>query len=235
MDDHDGVTRRGELRIYLGMAPGAGKTFAMLGEARRRLDRGTDVVVGLVETHGRAKTAALLDGPGGRPPPVRPERARRDGPRRGARPQTRGRARRRARPHQRARIPAPQALAGRGGPAGRGHRRDLHGERPAPRVAQRRRRADHRCAPTGDGARRGRPPRGTARAGRHHPRGAAAPARARQRLRRREGRRRARELLPAGQPHRAPGAGAAVGGRRGRRRRAALPHRAERAGGLGDP
>jgi two-component system sensor histidine kinase KdpD len=62
MSDHDGVTRRGELRIYLGMAPGVGKTFAMLGEARRRLDRGTDVVVGLVETHGRAKTAELLAG-----------------------------------------------------------------------------------------------------------------------------------------------------------------------------
>ncbi|MEV6878010.1 DUF4118 domain-containing protein [Amycolatopsis sp. NPDC051128] len=54
--------RRGELRIYLGAAPGVGKTFAMLGEARRRLDRGTDVVVGLVETHGRRKTADLLDG-----------------------------------------------------------------------------------------------------------------------------------------------------------------------------
>ena len=57
-----GVSRRGELRIYLGMAPGVGKTFAMLGEARRRLGRGTDVVVGLVETHGRAKTAEILDG-----------------------------------------------------------------------------------------------------------------------------------------------------------------------------
>lgn len=54
--------RRGELRIYLGAAPGVGKTFAMLGEAQRRLERGTDVVVGFVETHGRAKTAALLDG-----------------------------------------------------------------------------------------------------------------------------------------------------------------------------
>ncbi|WP_318307536.1 sensor histidine kinase [Amycolatopsis solani] len=54
--------RRGELRIYLGAAPGVGKTFAMLGEARRRADRGTDVVVGLVETHGREKTAVLLDG-----------------------------------------------------------------------------------------------------------------------------------------------------------------------------
>ncbi len=54
--------RRGELRIYLGAAPGVGKTFAMLDEGGRRRDRGTDVVVGLVETHGRAKTAALLDG-----------------------------------------------------------------------------------------------------------------------------------------------------------------------------
>ncbi|SDC64566.1 sensor histidine kinase [Actinokineospora iranica] len=56
------AARRGELRIYLGAAPGVGKTFAMLGEARRRVERGTDVVVGLVETHGREKTAALLEG-----------------------------------------------------------------------------------------------------------------------------------------------------------------------------
>lgn len=54
--------RRGELRIYLGAAPGVGKTFAMLGEAHRRLERGTDVVIGLVETHGRVKTAELTQG-----------------------------------------------------------------------------------------------------------------------------------------------------------------------------
>ncbi|MCT9932155.1 sensor histidine kinase KdpD [Planotetraspora sp. A-T 1434] len=53
---------RGRLRVYLGAAPGVGKTFAMLGEGRRALARGRDVVVGLVETHGRAHTAALLDG-----------------------------------------------------------------------------------------------------------------------------------------------------------------------------
>jgi two-component system sensor histidine kinase KdpD len=53
---------RAELRIHLGAAPGVGKTFAVLGEAHRRLERGTDVVVGLVETHGRARTADLLDG-----------------------------------------------------------------------------------------------------------------------------------------------------------------------------
>jgi two-component system, OmpR family, sensor histidine kinase KdpD len=53
---------RGTLRIYLGAAPGVGKTFAMLGEAHRRLSRGTDIVVGLVETHGRRCTAEQLEG-----------------------------------------------------------------------------------------------------------------------------------------------------------------------------
>ena len=53
---------RGELRIYLGAAPGVGKTYAMLCEAHRRAERGTDVVVGLVETHGRAKTAKMIEG-----------------------------------------------------------------------------------------------------------------------------------------------------------------------------
>src|SRR5579884_3041162 len=51
---------RGSLRIYLGAAPGVGKTFAMLGEGRRRAERGTDVVVGFVETHGRAHTAEMI-------------------------------------------------------------------------------------------------------------------------------------------------------------------------------
>ncbi|MFN6549956.1 ATP-binding protein [Mycolicibacterium septicum] len=55
-------TKRGELRIYLGAAPGVGKTYAMLGEAHRRLERGTDLVAAVVETHGRKKTAELLDG-----------------------------------------------------------------------------------------------------------------------------------------------------------------------------
>ncbi|MFY1670914.1 DUF4118 domain-containing protein [Plantactinospora sp. WMMB334] len=51
---------RGQLRIYLGAAPGVGKTYAMLEEAHRRAARGTDVLVGLVETHGRPQTAAML-------------------------------------------------------------------------------------------------------------------------------------------------------------------------------
>ena len=53
---------RGRLRIYLGAAPGVGKTVAMLDEGRRRLARGTDVVVGLVETHGREHTAEMVEG-----------------------------------------------------------------------------------------------------------------------------------------------------------------------------
>jgi two-component system sensor histidine kinase KdpD len=48
--------KRGNLRIYLGAAPGVGKTFAMLNEGWRRATRGTDVVIGIVETHGRKQT-----------------------------------------------------------------------------------------------------------------------------------------------------------------------------------
>jgi two-component system sensor histidine kinase KdpD len=51
---------RGTLRIYLGAAPGVGKTFGMLEEGRRRRDRGADVVIGFVETHGRARTAEQI-------------------------------------------------------------------------------------------------------------------------------------------------------------------------------
>jgi two-component system, OmpR family, sensor histidine kinase KdpD len=53
---------RGRLRLYLGMAPGVGKTYRMLEEGHRRLERGTDVVVGYVEVHGRPRTQALLEG-----------------------------------------------------------------------------------------------------------------------------------------------------------------------------
>lgn len=51
---------RGKLRVYLGAAPGVGKTYAMLDEGHRRVERGTDVVVGYVETHGRPKTIRAL-------------------------------------------------------------------------------------------------------------------------------------------------------------------------------
>jgi two-component system sensor histidine kinase KdpD len=48
--------------VYLGAAPGVGKTFAMLNEGRRAAERGADLVVGFVETHGRPRTAEQLDG-----------------------------------------------------------------------------------------------------------------------------------------------------------------------------
>ena len=51
---------RGQLKIFLGAAPGVGKTWEMLAAARRRFETGTDVVAGLVETHGRAETAEQL-------------------------------------------------------------------------------------------------------------------------------------------------------------------------------
>ncbi|MFG2626128.1 DUF4118 domain-containing protein [Streptomyces sp. NPDC048473] len=53
---------RGRLRIYLGAAPGVGKTYAMLAEGQRLRSRGADVVVGFVEPHGRRPTAAMADG-----------------------------------------------------------------------------------------------------------------------------------------------------------------------------
>jgi two-component system sensor histidine kinase KdpD len=53
---------RGKLKIYLGMSAGVGKTYAMLEAARQRLAEGVDVVIGYVETHGRAETGALVKG-----------------------------------------------------------------------------------------------------------------------------------------------------------------------------
>ena len=53
--------RRGKLRIYFGSSAGVGKTYAMLAAARKIRSEGRDVLVGVVETHGRSETAALLD------------------------------------------------------------------------------------------------------------------------------------------------------------------------------
>jgi two-component system sensor histidine kinase KdpD len=59
MRDGDG---RGRLKVYLGMAPGVGKTYAMLEAAHRHRRQGVDVVIGIVETHGRRETESLLEG-----------------------------------------------------------------------------------------------------------------------------------------------------------------------------
>jgi two-component system sensor histidine kinase KdpD len=58
----DARVKRGKLKVFFGMAPGVGKTYAMLEAARRELAAGRDVVVGLVETHGRKETEALTEG-----------------------------------------------------------------------------------------------------------------------------------------------------------------------------
>jgi two-component system, OmpR family, sensor histidine kinase KdpD len=57
-----GQANRGRLKVFLGAAPGVGKTYEMLTAARTRQQEGVDVVVGVVETHGRQETQALLEG-----------------------------------------------------------------------------------------------------------------------------------------------------------------------------
>src|SRR5580765_5663568 len=54
--------RRGKLKVFLGMCPGVGKTYAMLESAQRELKAGRDVVIGYVETHGRKETDSLAKG-----------------------------------------------------------------------------------------------------------------------------------------------------------------------------
>ena len=54
--------REGQLKLFFGAAPGVGKTYAMLESARQKRAEGVDIIVGLVETHGRKETEALLEG-----------------------------------------------------------------------------------------------------------------------------------------------------------------------------
>src|SRR6201987_1982957 len=54
--------KRGRLKVYLGFAPGVGKTYEMLQEGQRLKQQGVDGVIGVVETHGRAETAVLMEG-----------------------------------------------------------------------------------------------------------------------------------------------------------------------------
>lgn len=62
MRHEEKLSSRAKLKVFFGFAPGVGKTYAMLQSARRLREDGVDVAVGYVETHGRADTAALLDG-----------------------------------------------------------------------------------------------------------------------------------------------------------------------------
>lgn len=62
VQDAETRARRARFKVFFGAAPGVGKTFAMLQEAQRRQAEGTEVLVGIVETHGRKETLALVDG-----------------------------------------------------------------------------------------------------------------------------------------------------------------------------
>ena len=157
----------------------------MLGEAHRRLERGTDLVAAVVETHGRKKTAELLDGIDIIPPRYIDYRG-------GRFPELDVPAVLARRPqvvlvdelaHQHPGQQEPETLDGRRRTARRRHLGDLHRQRAAPREPQRRRRADHRHRTAGDGARRDRPPGIPDRTGRHHAGSAAPQAFPRQRLR----------------------------------------------------
>jgi len=58
----ESAAARGKLKIFFGMSPGVGKTYAMLQAAQQKLQQGTEVVIGVVETHGRKETEALTEG-----------------------------------------------------------------------------------------------------------------------------------------------------------------------------
>ena len=62
MQDEDARAQRGKLKIFFGASAGVGKTFAMLSAAKLQQQQGIDVVIGVVETHGRAETSALVEG-----------------------------------------------------------------------------------------------------------------------------------------------------------------------------
>ena len=203
------------------------------------MERGTDVVAAVVETHGRTKTAELLDGHREHPAAATSTTAAR------SLPELDVRAVLRARPRwswsTSWRTPTPRAARTRS--AGRTSKscstpgitvistvNVQHLESLNDVVA-----ADHRHRAAGDGARRGGPRRRPGRARRYHPGGAAAQAFSRQRLRRRQGRRRAVATTSAGEPHRAAGIGAAVAGRPGRRRAGQVPRGQQDHRHLGGP
>src|SRR4051794_16377160 len=152
---------RGRLRIYLGAAPGVGKTYAMLSEAHRRIERGTDCVVAFVEHHDRPRTEVMLHGMEHVPPKELEYRDTAftemdvDAVLR--------RAPAVALVDELAHTNVPgsrnQALAGRGGTARRRRRRRLDRQHPAPGVAGRPRRVDNRRTAEGDGPGRGGAPR----------------------------------------------------------------------------
>ena len=212
----------------------------MLDEGHRRAARGTDVVVGFVETHGRPRTAEKLEGLELIPRKDDAATAARGSPRWTSRPCSPAHPQVALvdelahtnvpghRPHEKRWQDIETAARGR-------HRRHQHRQHPAPGIAQRRRRGDHRRAAARDraglGGARGR----AGRARRHDARGAAPADGPRQHLQARQGRRGAVELLPARQPHRAARARPALAGRQRRGGAAALPRAARHRPAPGRP
>ena len=217
---------RGRLKVFLGAAAGVGKTYAMLQAAQALAKQGKPVLVGIIETHGRSETAALLQGLEVLPRPQVPygnatlEEFDLDAVLKRHPPPGAGG---RAGPQQPAGFAPCEALAGRGRAPGRRHRRLYHPQHPAHREPQRRGDPDHRHPRLGDGARhllraRGRSGAGGSAAGR-----APAAPEGRQDLPAAAGRTRDRELLPQGQPDRPAGAGPAPHRRPGGRADAGVP------------
>lgn len=223
----------GRLTVFLGAAPGVGKTYAMLSRARERLRQGMDVVAGVVETHGRSETAALLDGL-----PLLPR----------TRINYQGReleeldldallARKpklalidEPGPSQRAGQPARAALAGHRRTARCRYRCLHHGQHPAPGKPQRHRAAHHRRARVRNRARCGvRPPARHRAGGPAAARTDRAPA-AGQGVSARAGDAGLAGVLFAFQPHRAARVGDADRGRPRRQRPARHPGRTRFAG-----
>jgi two-component system sensor histidine kinase KdpD len=62
VQEEEALETRAKLKVFFGAAPGVGKTYAMLSDARERKAEGIDVIIGVVETHGRSETAALIEG-----------------------------------------------------------------------------------------------------------------------------------------------------------------------------
>ena len=186
--------------------PGVGKTYEMLAAAQAKRRDGVDVVVGIVETHGRQETEALLAGLEVIPRRRIEYRGRTldgDGSRRDPRAAPAAGAGRRAGPHERARQPAPEALSRCRRTAGSGHRRLHDAQHPARRKPERCRRANHPHPRARDGARFRHRPRRRYRVDRSHARGPDPAPEGRQGLRAAAGRAGGAALFHARQSHRA--------------------------------
>ena len=227
------------LRVYLGAAPGVGKTFAMLDEGRRRSERGTDVVVGFVETHGRPKTTAQLGGLEVDAPQARSSTAGSDFEEMDVdailarRPEV-------ALVDELAHTNVPGLAATRSAgrtsrscstPASTSSRRSTSSTSSRSTTSSSGSPACTQRETVPDEVVRARRPD---RARRHEPRGAAPADGARQHLPGRADRRRARQLLPRRQPRRAARARAALGRRPGRRGPAGLPRAPRHRRAVGD-